>query len=249
MGFAWHSRGRLWIGRSGRAAHMGKGIFITGTGTDVGKTYVTALLVKALQEAGAKAAYYKAAASGNQRDGQGRLVPGDAVWVKEVSGIAQPLETMIPYVYEDAVSPHLAARKEGNPVEPFVVLQGYHRLRREYGYVTMEGSGGILCPLRWENGKGLWLEDVAKELQLPCLVVADAGLGTINSTVLTLEYLNQKGIAAKGVILNRFHPGNEMELDNLRMIERRGAVPVVACVQEHAEKIELAPERLMSLYE
>ncbi len=136
---------------------MGKGIFITGTGTDVGKTYVTALLVKALQEAGAKAAYYKAAASGNQRDGQGRLVPGDAVWVKEVSGIAQPLETMIPYVYEDAVSPHLAARKEGNPVEPFVVLQGYHRLRREYGYVTMEGSGGILCPLRWENGKGLWL--------------------------------------------------------------------------------------------
>ncbi len=228
---------------------MGKGIFITGTGTDVGKTYVTALLVKALEEAGVKAAYYKAAASGNRRDSQGRLVPGDAAWVKEVSGIAQPLESMVPYRYEEAVSPHLAARKEGNPVEISVVRQGYRKLCREYGYVTMEGSGGILCPLRWEDGKELWLEDVVRELHLPCLVVADAGLGTINSTVLTLEYLNQKGITAKGIILNHFHPGNEMEMDNLRMVERRGAVPVVACVQEHAEKIELAPEQLMALYE
>ena len=95
---------------------MAKGIFITGTGTDVGKTYITALLVKKLQEAGVKAAYYKAAVSGNQRGEQG-LLPGDAIYVKQISEISQPLDTMVPYIYEQAVSPHLAARREGNPVE------------------------------------------------------------------------------------------------------------------------------------
>ena len=67
------------------------------------------------------AAYYKAAMSGNQRDADGHLIPGDALHVKEVSGISQPLETMCPYVYEAAVSPHLASRLEGDPVQMEVV--------------------------------------------------------------------------------------------------------------------------------
>ena len=86
---------------------MSKGIFITGTGTDIGKTYVTGLIVKKLRESGADAAYYKAAMSGNERRADGSLIPGDALQVKTMSGIGQPLEEMCPYVYETAVSPHL----------------------------------------------------------------------------------------------------------------------------------------------
>ena len=89
---------------------MSKSLFIIGTGTDVGKTYASALIVRKLRESGVSAAYYKAAMSGNERDKNGRLIPGDARYVRERSGIRQPLEEMCPYVYEHAVSPHLASR-------------------------------------------------------------------------------------------------------------------------------------------
>lgn len=226
---------------------MSKGIFITGTGTDVGKTYVTALLVKKLKEAGVKTAYYKAAVSGNER-GEHGLIPGDAAYVKKISGITQPLDTMVPYIYEQAVSPHLAAVQEGNPVELSVVQKGYEALGKTYEYLVMEGSGGILCPLRCDEQEELWLEDVVKAVDLPCLIVADAGLGTINATVLTIEYLRMKQIEVKGVILNHFHPENEMEQDNLRMIEKRGGIPVLACVSNNAKNLEIPAEKLTGLF-
>ena len=126
---------------------MAKKIFITGTGTDVGKTYVTGLIVKKLKESGMNAAYYKAAMSGNERTEEGMLLPGDAQYVKTVSGIEQSLACMCPYVYEAAVSPHLASRIEGNPVMLQEVVKGFEEVCRQYDYVTMEGSGGILCPI------------------------------------------------------------------------------------------------------
>lgn len=226
---------------------MAKGIFITGTGTDVGKTYITALLVKRLQETGVMAAYYKAAVSGNQRQGQ-RLLPGDAMYVKKISGISQPLDTMVPYIYEQAVSPHLAARSEGNPVQLSVVRQGYLTLCQHYQYITMEGSGGILCPLCWEEKRQIWLEDVIQELKLSCLVVAEAGLGTINATLLTVEYLKARQIAVKGIILNHFHNEDPMEQDNCRVIEKKGGIPVIACVAKGDLNIDISAEKLMSFY-
>ena len=138
---------------------MAKKIFITGTGTDVGKTFVTGLLVKKLQENGLGAAYYKAAMSGNERTKDGTLVPGDALYVKQVSGITQPLAQMCPYIYETAVSPHLASRIEGNPVDLKEVVKGFEEVCQQYEYVTMEGSGGILCPMCFDETE-LWLEDV-----------------------------------------------------------------------------------------
>ncbi len=112
---------------------MSRNLFITGTGTDVGKTFVSGLLVKKLRESGRDAAYYKAAMSGNARRADGSLNPGDAVWVKEVSGIGQPLEEMCPYVYEHAYSPHLASRLEGNPVCMDVVKEKFEALTGKYG--------------------------------------------------------------------------------------------------------------------
>ena len=167
---------------------MSKNIFITGTGTDIGKTFVTGLIVKKLHESGRSAAYYKAAMSGNERREDGSLIPGDALYVKTVSGIGQPLEEMCPYIYENAFSPHLASRLEGNPVQMQVVKEGFEAVGRKYEYVTMEGSGGILCPLCYDEAK-IQLEDVIRELGLACLIVADAGLGTINDVVLTAGYI------------------------------------------------------------
>ena len=226
---------------------MSKGLFITGTGTDVGKTYVTGLIVKKLHKAGKKAAYYKAAMSGNEKDEQGRLIPGDAVAVKKISNIEQDTDSMCPYVYENAVSPHLASRIEGNPVVMEKVINSYEELKPEYEYITVEGSGGILCPICFDEAK-IQLEDVIQEMKLPCLIIADAGLGTINSVVLTYEYMKQKGIECKGLIFNHCHPGDVCEEDNRFMCEYMTGLKVLAFVQDGDTELSIDENELMSIY-
>lgn len=227
---------------------MSKNLFITGTGTDVGKTFVTGLIIKKLREAGKNPSYYKAAMSGNKRRKDGSLIPGDALWVKEISGIQQPLEEMCPYIYENAYSPHLASRIEGNPVRMEVVKQGFDRVCEKYDYVTMEGSGGILCPVCFDEAK-IQLEDVIKELSLPSVIIADAGLGTINSTVLTVEYMKSRQMPVKGFIFNHYHPGNLMEEDNKKMCEYMTGLPVLACVQDGDSQLDIDMDVLTALYE
>lgn len=227
---------------------MSKKIFITGTGTDVGKTFVTGLILKKLKESGRNAAYYKAAMSGNERCPDGSLIPGDAIQVQTISGIKQPLEEMCPYIYETAVSPHLASRLEGNPVQMETVRKGFEKVCSQYDYVTMEGSGGILCPICFDEAK-IQLEDIIKELDLSCLIIADAGLGTINSVVLTVEYMRARNIPIKGIIFNHYHPGNVMEEDNLRMCEYMTGMKVLACVQDESTELDMDAELLASLYE
>ena len=91
--------------------------------------------------------------SGNDRRADGSLLAGDALHVKAVSGIAQPISEMCPYLYETAVSPHLAARLEGNPVELKRVLHDFDKVCGRHEYVTAEGSGGIVCPLRFDGDR------------------------------------------------------------------------------------------------
>lgn len=224
---------------------MTKGIFVTATGTDAGKTFVTALLVKKLREAGLNAGYYKAALSGAQRE-NGKLIPGDADYVKRIAGVDTPLEKMVSYVYETAVSPHLASELEGNPVELDRVKEDYKAACSLHDYITVEGSGGILCPIR----RGTYMmEDLIKAMGLGVLIVAPAGLGTINDVILTVEYARSRNIPVKGVILNWFHQGDTMEEDNRRFIEEYTGVPVVACVKEGEEDIAMKADALAALYQ
>ena len=227
---------------------MSKGIFITGTGTDIGKTYVTGLIVKKLAQAGSKPAYYKAAMSGNNRRPDGSLIPGDAIFVKECAGIEQDLDSMCHYVYENAYSPHLASRIEGHPVEMQVVRQGFSALVPQYDYITVEGSGGILCPICFDEAK-IQLEDVIKDLHLSCIMIADAGLGTINNVVLTYEYMKAHNLPVKGVIFNNYHPGNVMEDDNIRMCQYMTNLPVLAKVQPGDTQLDIDVELLKNLYD
>ena len=224
---------------------MNKGIFITGTGTDVGKTYVAGLLVKKLHEQGINVGYFKVAMSGNDRDTKGRLIPGDALRVKTVSGISQPLDEMCPYVYEHAFSPHLASRIEDRPVDLNKVNGFYKNICQKYEFVVAEGSGGVVCPIRYDDKK-VFLIDIIKLLNLSCLIVADAGLGTINGVVLTCEYMKQHNLNTKGIIFNNFEKKNIMHQDNKLMCEEITGIPVIECVEKDSAGINLSPENLFT---
>ena len=227
---------------------MSKALFVTGTGTDTGKTYITGLIVKKLQEARKNPAYYKAAMSGNERRPDGTLIPGDALAVQTMSGIDQSLTSMCPYVYEHAYSPHLASRLEGNPVVMDVVKHGFADVTTDYDYITVEGSGGILCPICFDEAK-IQLEDVVKELHLSSILIANAGLGTINSVVLTAEYMKTHGLPLKGIIFNHYHPGDVMEDDNIFMCEHMTGLPTLAKVQDGDTELDMNIDALCALYD
>ncbi len=227
---------------------MSKKLFITGTGTDVGKTYVSGLLMKKLVELNPSAAYFKAAMSGNAYDDQGTLIPGDALFVKQTANLTQDLDCMCPYVYEQAVSPHLASRLEGNPVEMQQIKHDFTALSSTYDYVVMEGSGGIICPIRFDDTQ-IMLEDIITELCLPSLIVADAELGTINQVVLTVSYMKQKKLPIKGIIFNNYKKDEPMHQDNLFMCEKFTGIPVVACVAPSDADLNISDTDLLKLFE
>lgn len=222
---------------------MGKGLFITGTDTDVGKTYVTALLVKTLRKAGFDVGYYKAAISGAPT-----VAESDAGFVNRFAGINEPEDMILSYLYQNAVSPHLAARIEGNPVEKEVILKAWERVTKAYSYVTMEGSGGIMCPIRHDEKAVYYLEDIIQWLHLPVLVVANAGLGTINHVVTTCEYIKNRHIPVKGILLNHWK-GGIMEEDNVKMIEEITGVKVLAKIRDGDSLLDIDAEEIISLYE
>lgn len=228
---------------------MGKGIFITATGTDIGKTYITALLVKKLREAQQKAGYYKAALSGAEKQKDGTLLPGDADFVVRTAKIKETPQNLVSYIYETAVSPHLAAQREGNPVSMEKIIEDYKKSCTKYDFVTVEGSGGIICPIRWDEQEHILLEDIIKKLALGTIVVSSALLGSINACVLTISYLKAHNIPIKGIILNNYDDADFMQQDNKKMMEELTQVPVLATVGNNAKDINIDPKLLMNLYE
>jgi len=226
---------------------MSKKIFITATGTDIGKTFVTALIVKKLRDTGYNAGYYKAALSGAEISENG-LIPGDAQYVNKIANINETMDNLVSYVYKEAVSPHLASKIEGNPVEMNKVIEDFNNALSKYDYLTMEGSGGIVCPIRYDHKK-IMLEDIIKELGLSTLIIADAGLGTINNVVLTVEYLKNRNISVKGIILNHYIEDNIMHEDNKKMIETITKIPVIAVVKENDEELNIGVNKLLEIYE
>ncbi|WP_157154160.1 dethiobiotin synthase [Brachyspira murdochii] len=222
---------------------MAKALFITATGTDIGKTYVSALICKQMKEEGFDIGYYKAALSGSND-----ITDSDAWYVKERANLTDSYEEMVSYTYKHAYSPHLAAQIEGNPLDMKVIKKAYKNISKNHEYMIVEGSGGIICPMRYDDNKKIFLEDIIKELDLPCLIVADAGLGTINSAVLTIEYMKSKKIKIKGIILNRFEEANVMHEDNKEMIEKITNIKTVGII-DSVNNMELKADNISSLFE
>ena len=220
---------------------MANGLFVSGTGTDIGKTYVTGLLLKYIRDNGYNATYFKAALSGAIRDENNNLIPGDAVEVLTMANLDENTDFLVPYIYETAVSPHLASQIEGNPVELSKVRSAYEEVSKKYDYIVMEGSGGIVCPIRYEgkdNKNNIMLEDIIKFLDLDVILIADAGLGTINSIVTTVEYLKSKNIHVCGIIMNNYKD-ELMENDNIKMVEELCDVDVIAKVYQNDINLRL----------
>ncbi len=225
---------------------MSKNIFITGTGTDVGKTYISALIVKLLKDKGYKSLYYKAAVSGNDKVNE-QLISGDSKFVCDFAELNVNPNDLVSYIFEEPISPHLAARRKNCEIEMSKIKKDFNEISSIADFVTVEGSGGILCPIYYEKNSKILLEDIIKAFNLSVIIVSNAKLGSINSTVLTVSYLKQKNIKIKGIIINDFDDKSFMEQDNLKMIEELTQIKILAKVGQNQRNIEI--ENIEDLYE
>lgn len=217
---------------------MAKKIFITGTGTDVGKTYISALIVKKMRESGFNCGYFKPVISG-VTEMCGHLMESDANYVIEKAKIPTNPEECLSYYWQEAVSPHLAAKRKNQEIDINKIKYDFAQINKKYDYLLIEGAGGITCPLKIDKEENYLLKDLIWELGLSVIIVADAGLGTINSTLLTVEYAKANGIEIEGIILNNYESDNFMHWDNLEQIEALTKINVVATVAPNASDIML----------
>lgn len=220
---------------------MSKNIFITATGTDVGKTYVSALILKKMRAAGLNAGYFKPVLSG-VKEKDGKLIESDCNYVVNTAKIPEAADDSVAYWWKEAVSPHLAAERAGINIDVEKIKSTFEQKQKEYDYLLIEGAGGITCPLRLQNGEKYLLKDLIKEFGTNIIIVADGGLGTINSTLLTVEYARQYNIKIEGIILNNYNPDNFMHQDNLKQIEYLTGVKVISTVQKNQPDINLLIE-------
>ena len=209
-----------------------KGIFITGTDTDVGKTYISAMIMKSLVKSNINATYFKAALSGADEI-EKKLIPGDAKYVCDISGIDSNYDEMVSYTFKTAVSPHLASVIEDKEVKLEKIKYDFENLSNKYEFILAEGSGGIVCPIKIDDSECILLEDIIKLLGFEVLVVARSSVGTINHTVLTVKYLEEKNIKIRGIILNEYDKNNIVHVDNAKAIEKLTNVNIVAFIPKY----------------
>ncbi len=217
---------------------MTKKIFITGTGTDVGKTYISALIVKKMRESGFNCGYFKPVISG-VTEMCGHLMESDANYVVRTANIPTDPEACTSYWWQEAVSPHLAAKRKNQEIDIDKIKYDFSQISKKYDYLLVEGAGGITCPLKIDKEEKYLLKDLIWELGLSIIIIADAGLGTINSTLLTVDYARANGIEIEGIILNNYESDNFMHWDNLEQLEVLTGVNVVATVSPNANDIML----------
>lgn len=214
---------------------MTKCIFVTATGTDIGKTYISGLVVKKMREAGLNCGYFKPVLSGAIKEGN-ELVPGDCRHVVETAHLdCKPMDCLS-YCFEEAVSPHLAAERLGIKIDKNKILKDFEQKNQEYDYLLIEGAGGITCPINLENNYLMY--NLIQDLNCGVVIVADGGLGTINSVLLTVEYIKNRGIDIEGIILNNYQD-NFMYEDNKKVIEDLTGLKVIAQVKRNDSDIEI----------
>ncbi|MGL4570844.1 MAG: dethiobiotin synthase [Clostridium sp.] len=198
---------------------MASGIFVTGTDASVGKTFVSSLIVKTLRDDGIDAGYFKGVFNGGISGKCGNVIPNDAMRVKDVANLEEDYENMGSYALKSQYSPHLAARVESVNINLQKIIGDYSKMKEKYEFLIVEGSGGAVCPIKIEGDEIILLEDIIKDLGLCTILVARSGLGTINHTILTVNYLRSSGIEVRGIILNEYDKNDIMHKNNKDVIE------------------------------
>jgi dethiobiotin synthetase len=203
------------------------GVFVTGTDTDVGKTVIAAGLTATLRAAGVKAVYFKAVQSGCPEE-DGRLIATDARLAQTMAGLDEPLSLLTPVTLKLPLAPAVAAAQVGVAVDLEVIAQAYRELAGRYDFLVVEGAGGLYVPL---VDNTFLVLDLACWLNLPVLVVARPGLGTINHTVMTVKSVAQAGLPVVGIILNQYpERPNLAARTNPEIIEAISGRPILAKV-------------------
>jgi dethiobiotin synthetase len=218
-----------------------RGLFITGTNTGVGKTYVAARIAESLVRARVRVGVYKPAASGCSRDAAGDLVADDAVALWNAAGRPRTLAEVCPQRFAAPLAPHLAAEAEGRTIDAELLRGGLAVWRDNFEFVVVEGAGGLMSPLGAED----YVADLALEFGYPLVVVAANELGTINQTLQTLiaAAVFREGIPVAGVVLNCSRPAEQTAHDpstasNLAELAARCIPPVLGQLRHAAHDFD-----------
>lgn len=208
-----------------------RGVFVTGTDTGVGKTYVASAILRAWRGEGVDAAPMKPVQTGCAGRSRALRAPDLDACLKS-SGLrvdAEEYGLMAPYRYRPACSPHLAAALARERISIGRVLKAGQALLRRHERLVVEGAGGVLAPI----GGGRTMLDLMVAFGFPVVVVARPGLGTLNHTLLTLAAVRERGLVVAGIVLNQARPGRMgwIERDNERTLEQLGKVPVLGCLR------------------
>jgi dethiobiotin synthetase len=213
---------------------LGRGLFITGTGTGVGKTYVGALIAKSLRESGKRVGVYKPVASGCEVHG-GQLVSPDASALWEAAGRPGTLEQVCPQMLAVPLAPHLAARAEGKRVDAKLLREGLEFWRSCSDIVIVEGAGGLMSPISDDD----YNADLVSDFGVPLLVVSANVLGTINATLQTLITAStfRDRLSVAGIVLNSPCPAldDPSMASNADELSMRCEQPLLAVVEHGGE--------------
>ncbi|RMD54769.1 MAG: dethiobiotin synthase, partial [Nitrospirae bacterium] len=192
---------------------QGYGIFITGTDTGVGKTFVSRGIIKSLKRRGVSVGAMKPVETGCIKR-NGELIPADAIELKRASNMKEPIEIINPFSYEMPLSPYAASMYEEIKIKKDKILDVFHMLKKRYDFVIVEGAGGLMVPL----SRDYMIADLIIHMELPIIIVAKAGLGTLNHTILTIKVAKLYGIEVKGVVLNHTSSHSDISEETNPMI-------------------------------
>ena len=202
--------------------------FITGTDTDSGKTFVTALLTRSLRRAGFDTVAMKPVSCGE---------PGDTMLLGKAGDWTLTPGEVTPVSYSAPLAPIEAARLEGRDFQPSDILPTFGRLRRTHASLLIEGIGGWLVPL----SETYTSADLAKELGLPVLLVVRNRLGALNHALLTLESISGHGLTCGGIVLNN-HPSDAADPaagGNRRLLPMLTKVPILFEIEPNQATLDL----------
>jgi len=212
---------------SARKRKKPAGLFIVGTGTEVGKTYVACLIARQLRAEGHSVGVYKPAASGCRRQGR-KIVSDDAVALWHAAGKPGQLHRVCPQRFLAPLAPHLAAEAEGTRLDSQLLRDGLNYWLARSDIVLVEGAGGLMSPL----GRDEYVADLAWEFGFPLVVVSANVLGTINQTLQTLiaAAAFEEGLPVAGIVLNNpTEPDDDpSRLSNARELAARCGPPLLA---------------------
>jgi dethiobiotin synthetase len=211
---------------------MGGSIFITGTDTGVGKTFVACGMAAWLKDAGYRVGVMKPAETGCAAS-DGNLVPEDAVALKEASGCELSLEKICPYALPEPLAPSAAAERQGVRIDIERLMDLYAEIRAAHDAVIVEGAGGLMVPIL----PSYTYADLAGVLKLPVIVVAGNRLGVINHLLLTLEHAACRGLGVLGYVLNRTERESSLAAETNR--EVLASLTAIPCLGElpHLENL------------